>query len=142
MSPANTDVPSLVSSFLPTPVPIDDYDRCPVTDILRLLGDRWSLVTLVLLSRKTYRFNELHRSIEGISQRMLTRTLRNLEAGGLVLRTVYGTTPPTVEYRLTPLGASLLPPLSALADWAVRYGPELTAARQAYARPPAGDGDI
>lgn len=138
MSPTNTDVPapstvvpSLVGSFLPTPVPVAEYDRCPVTDVLRLVGDRWSLVALALLGRRPHRFNELHRSIEGISQRMLTRTLRNLEAGGLVRRTVYPTTPPSVDYRLTPLGASLLPPLSALADWAVRHEPELAAARRA-----------
>jgi DNA-binding HxlR family transcriptional regulator len=135
MSPTNTDVPSLVGGFLPTPVPVAEYDRCPVTEILRLIGDRWSLVTLALLGRKTYRFNELHRSIEGISQRMLTRTLRNLEASGLVRRTVHPTTPPTVDYRLTPLGVSLLPPLSALADWAVRHGPELAAARRAAVLP-------
>lgn len=130
MSPTNTDVPSLVGSSLPTPVPMEEYDRCPVTDVLRLVADRWSLVTLVLLGRRTYRFNELHRSIEGISQRMLTRTLRNLEAAGLVLRTVYPTTPPSVDYRLTPLGASLLSPLSALADWAVQHESELAAARR------------
>jgi DNA-binding HxlR family transcriptional regulator len=130
MSPANTDVPSVVGSFLPTPVPVEEYDRCPVTEVLRLVGDRWSLVVLVLLGRRPYRFNELHRSIEGVSQRMLTRTLRRLEAGGLVLRTVYETTPPSVDYRLTPLGESLLPPLSALADWAVRHEPALVAARR------------
>lgn len=137
MSPTNTGVratdthvPSVVGSQLPTPVPVAEYDRCPVTEIVRLLGDRWSLVTLALLGRRPYRFNELHRSIEGISQRMLTRTLRGLEASGLVLRTVYATVPPSVDYRLTPLGASLLSPLSALADWAVRHGPELAAARR------------
>jgi DNA-binding HxlR family transcriptional regulator len=139
MSPANTDVPALVGAALPTPVPMDEYDRCPVTDVVRLVSDRWSLVTLALLGRRTYRFNELHRSIEGISQRMLTRTLRNLEASGLVQRTVYATTPPTVDYRLTPLGESLLAPLSALADWAVQHASELAAARRA-AESPAGTG--
>src|SRR5690606_8912293 len=108
MSPTNTNVratdtrvPSVVGSQLPTPVPVAEYDRCPVTEIVRLIGDRWSLVTLTLLGRRPYRFNELHRSIEGISQRMLTRTLRGLEASGLVLRTVYATVPPSVDYRLT-----------------------------------------
>jgi len=140
MSVANTDVPataadvpSVVSNALPTPVPMAEYDRCPVTELLRLIGDRWSLVTLVLLGRRPYRFNELHRNIEGVSQRMLTRTLRDLEAGGLVLRTVYATKPPSVDYRLTPLGTSLLSPLSALADWAVRHGSQLAAARRTNA---------
>jgi len=140
MSPTNTDVPSMVASYLPTPVSVEEYDRCPVTDVLRLVGDRWSLLVLALLGRRAHRYNELHRSIEGISQRMLTRTLRNLEARGLVQRTVYATTPPSVEYRLTSLGAGLLTPLSALVDWAVRHERELTEARRLGAlHAPAGD---
>ncbi|WP_329009615.1 helix-turn-helix transcriptional regulator [Micromonospora rifamycinica] len=84
---------------------------------------------LVLLGRQPYRFNELHRAIGGISQRMPTRTLRGLESTGLVLREVHPTVPPSVEYPLTPLGQSLLGP-SGLADWAVSNEAALAAARQ------------
>ncbi|WP_420116650.1 winged helix-turn-helix transcriptional regulator [Micromonospora sp.] len=133
MSVPNTDVRSLVAAVLPTPVPADEYDGCPVTGLLRLLSDKWSMLVLVLLGRQPYRFNELHRAIGGISQRMLTRTLRGLEGAGLVQREVHPTVPPSVEYRLTPLGQSLLGPLSGLADWAVRHGPELAAARHPVA---------
>ncbi|RFS87423.1 transcriptional regulator [Actinomadura spongiicola] len=129
MSDTHTDVPSVISAPLPIPVPLDEQLACPVGDVLRRAGDRWSVLILVLLGRRSYRFNELHRSIEGISQRMLTRTLRGLERDGLASRTVHPTVPPTVEYDLTPLGRTLLEPLSTLADWAVRHGPEIAAAR-------------
>ncbi|MEU1606944.1 winged helix-turn-helix transcriptional regulator [Micromonospora matsumotoense] len=135
MSVPHTEVRSLVAAVLPTPVPADEYDRCPVTEVLRLLSDKWSMLVLTLLGRQPYRFNELHRTIDGISQRMLTRTLRGLEGAGLVLREVHPTVPPSVEYRLTPLGQSLLGPLSGLADWAVRHEPELAAARRRAAVP-------
>lgn len=129
MSDTHTNVPSMVATELPVPVPAADYEACPVTDILQRIGDKWTVLMLALLARRSYRFNELHRSIEGISQRMLTRTLRSLELDGLVDRTVFPTLPPTVEYSLTPLGESLLPPLSALADWAVVHADTITAAR-------------
>ncbi|MEU0558911.1 helix-turn-helix domain-containing protein [Dactylosporangium sp. NPDC006015] len=120
MSTAHTGVPtSLRQHALPVPVPAGEYEQCPVTELLRRLGDKWTLVTLSLLARRPFRFNELHRAVEGISQRMLTRTLRTLEADGLVEREVFATLPPSVEYRLTLLGVSLLEPLSALAAWAV-----------------------
>jgi DNA-binding HxlR family transcriptional regulator len=90
-----------------------------------------------LLGRGPHRFNELHRSVEGISQRMLTRMLRALERDGLAARTVHPTVPPSVEYDLTPLGHSLLAPLSALADWAVDHGAEIATARNRHdAHPP------
>ncbi|MFF5290723.1 winged helix-turn-helix transcriptional regulator [Paractinoplanes globisporus] len=126
MSATNTDVPSMRAHALPTPVPAGDYDACPVTSLMRRVGDKWTLLVLSLLGRRPYRYNELHRAVEGISQRMLTRTLRTLEADGLVARTVFPSVPPSVEYRLTPLGESLLVPLSALADWAVRHQPSST----------------
>ncbi|GIG91451.1 winged helix-turn-helix transcriptional regulator [Plantactinospora endophytica] len=129
MSAANTGVTSLASAALPMPVPAEEYDSCPVTDVVRLMSDKWSMVVLVLLGRRSHRFNELHRSIDGISQRMLTRTLRGLGSSGLVLRQVRPTVPPSVEYGLTPLGESLLEPLSGLAEWAVRNWPEIAAAR-------------
>jgi DNA-binding HxlR family transcriptional regulator len=93
--------------------------------VFRRLGDRWSMLVIVLLGGRAHRYNELHRAIEGISQRMLTRTLRTLENDGLVTRTVHPTVPPSVEYDLTPLGRSLLEPVSVLADWAVAHAHEL-----------------
>ncbi|CAM3316586.1 winged helix-turn-helix transcriptional regulator [Stackebrandtia soli] len=125
MSDTNTGVPSLVGAPLPSPVPADEYERCPVTEVVRRIGDKWTMLVIVLLGRRAHRFNELHRGIEGISQRMLTRTLRALESDGLVDRQVFPTVPPSVEYRLSPLGRSLLTPLSALADWVVEHGDEL-----------------
>ncbi|GAA2600721.1 helix-turn-helix domain-containing protein [Dactylosporangium fulvum] len=131
MSTTNTGVPaSLRDHQLPSPIPIGEYERCPVTDVLRRVSDKWTLVLVTLLGRHPYRFNELHRAVEGISQRMLTRTLRTLESDGLVEREVFPTLPPTVEYRLTPLGVSLLEPLSALADWAVDHHAEIASVRQ------------
>lgn len=94
----------MVSAQLPDPVPAEEYEQCPVTDVLRRVGDKWSVLVIVLLGKRAYRFNELHRAIETISQRMLTRTLRGLEADGLVHREVFATVPPSVEYSLTPLG--------------------------------------
>jgi DNA-binding HxlR family transcriptional regulator len=121
----HTDVPSVLAHTLPRPVPVAELDACPVGDVFRRLGDRWSMLVLILLGGRTHRYNELHRAIEGISQRMLTRTLRTLENDGLVTRTVHPTVPPSVEYDLTPLGRSLLEPVSALADWAVAHADEL-----------------
>ncbi len=130
MSGTHADVPTLVDTPLPGPVPADEYERCPVTDVIRRIGDKWTLLVLVLLGRRAHRYNELHREIESISQRMLTRTLRALEEDGLVGREVFPTVPPSVEYTLTPLGRSLLEPLSTLADWAVANGAEIAAARR------------
>jgi DNA-binding HxlR family transcriptional regulator len=133
MSVPNTDVPgSLRDHPLPSPVPADEYERCPVTDVLQLLSDKWTLLLLALLSRRPHRFNELHRAVDGISQRMLTRTLRALETDGLVEREVFPTQPPAVEYRLTPLGTSLRGPISVLSDWAVGHHSDITAARQRH----------
>ncbi|WP_430786340.1 winged helix-turn-helix transcriptional regulator [Actinoplanes sp. G11-F43] len=116
---------------VPTPVPAGEYAACPVTDVLRLLSDKWALLLITLLGQRPYRFNELHRAIDGISQRMLTRTLRHLASDGLVEREIFATVPPSVEYRLTPLGDSLLEPVHALAGWAVAHHPEIARARAA-----------
>ncbi|MBW8481913.1 winged helix-turn-helix transcriptional regulator [Actinomadura parmotrematis] len=125
MSGTHTDVPSLLAHDLPRPVPSAEHDACPVGDVFRRFGDKWSLLLVALLGARPHRYNELHRAVEGISQRMLTRTLRSLETDGLVQRDVHPTVPPSVEYRLTPLGRTLLVPLSALADWAVQHGPAM-----------------
>src|SRR6202000_103925 len=89
-----------------------------VRDVLSRVGDKWSVLIVGLLDDGPMRFNALRRSVEGISQRMLTLTLRGLERDGIVTRKVEPTTPPRVEYALTPLGRSLLKPVRALAAWA------------------------
>ncbi|MFF0815341.1 winged helix-turn-helix transcriptional regulator [Rhodococcus sp. NPDC003318] len=129
MSDTHIDVPSMVSFPLPSPVPAAEHEQCPVTDVLRTVGDKWSVLVVVLLGKRPHRFNELRRGIEAISHRMLTRTLRGLEADGLVHREVFPSVPPAVEYSLTPLGRSLLTPLSALADWVVAHADDIAAAR-------------
>ncbi|WP_063060366.1 winged helix-turn-helix transcriptional regulator [Nocardia sienata] len=129
MSGPHTDVPSIVAAALPAPVPVAEYEACPVSGLISRIGDKWVLLVITLLAERRYRYNELHRSIEGISQRMLTRTLRALEDDGLIDRVVYPTVPPAVEYGLTQLGETLLVPLSALADWAVDHAADITAAR-------------
>ncbi len=121
MSATNTRVPSVLAHDLPRPVPAAELAACPVTEVFRRVGDRWSMLLVIVLGGRPHRYNELHRAVEGISQRMLTRTLRTLESDGLVQREVFPTVPPSVEYSLTPLGASLLGPLSTLADWAVEH---------------------
>lgn len=92
-------------------------DGCTVKDILERVGDKWTILTLAALERRPWRFRELQRAIDGISQRMLTVTLRRLERDGLVSRTVQDTRPPQVEYNLTDLGRTLTGPLRTLADW-------------------------
>ncbi|MFI6533311.1 winged helix-turn-helix transcriptional regulator [Nonomuraea sp. NPDC050547] len=134
MSGTNTRVPSIQAHELPRPVPLAELDECPVGGVFRRMGDRWSLLLVALLGEGPRRYNELHRSIEGISQRMLTRTLRGLEVDGLVRREVFPTVPPSVEYSLTPLGRTLLEPVSALADWAVRHKAEINESRSRYER--------
>jgi len=94
-------------------------ERCPVRNVLSRLGDKWSILVIVALGEKgVMRFNELGASLGDISQKMLTVTVRTLETDGLVERTVYPEIPPRVEYRLTPMGVSLLPHIGALAQWA------------------------
>ena len=101
-------------------------------DILNRIGDKWSVMVVGHLTRKTMRFNELRHAIGGISQRMLTLTLRNLERDGLVTRTVYPEIPPRVEYQLTELGRTLTEPLDALWNWAAEHMDSVKAARSNY----------
>lgn len=94
-------------------------DFCPIRDIISRLSDKWSLLVIMTLSwNGTMRFNEIHRSMDDISQRMLTVTLRSLEADGLISRQIYPEVPPRVEYKLTSIGESLLPALEVLVNWA------------------------
>ena len=90
-----------------------------VNDILARVGDKWSVRVVMSLAEGSRRFNELRRGIPGISQRMLTRTLRGLERDGLVQRTVTPSVPPRVDYELTPLGISLCDPVARLGNWAI-----------------------
>jgi len=117
-----------------TRVPFDPavQQGCPVREVLDRVGDKWSVLVVALLGERVHRFNELHRAIDGISQRMLTLTLRGLERDGLVTRTIYPSVPPRVEYALTALGETLLGPISALARWAEQSRPEVQAARARY----------
>jgi DNA-binding HxlR family transcriptional regulator len=111
-----------------------DADCLATREILNRVGDKWSVLVVVLLGQGTQRFNELKRAVEGISQRMLTATLRGLERDGLVKRTVHPTNPPQVEYELTALGRSLLEPVSTLAMWAQGHRAEVQRARDAFDR--------
>jgi DNA-binding HxlR family transcriptional regulator len=103
-----------------------------ISDVLARVGDKWSVLVVTRLGTGSMRFNELRRSIGGISQRMLTLTLRGLERDGLVTRTVFPTVPPRVDYALTPLGRDLLEPVSALGDWATRNQSKIARARERF----------
>jgi DNA-binding HxlR family transcriptional regulator len=103
-----------------------------VNDVISLVGDKWSVLIIMLLGQGKRRFSEIKRSVDGISQKMLTVTLRGLERDGYVTRTVYPTIPPRVEYELTDLGRDLLVPLRALGEWAVANHARVAAARAAY----------
>jgi DNA-binding HxlR family transcriptional regulator len=100
--------------------------------ILYQICNKWTLLVVATLDQGTVRFTELLQQIPGISQRMLTLTLRNLERDGLVGRKVYAEVPPRVEYALTPTGKSLIPPALALAGWAIDHVPQIEASREAY----------
>lgn len=113
--------------------------KCPTRMVLDLIADKWTTLVIYLLSSGTKRYGELQREIDGISQKMLTQTLRKLEEDGLVKRVIYPEVPPRTEYSLTPLGATLKEPLGALCQWAVAHIGEVEKARQAAARRRAPD---
>ncbi|GAA2698502.1 MULTISPECIES: winged helix-turn-helix transcriptional regulator [Actinoplanes] len=100
--------------------------------ILDQICNKWTLLIVATLDQGTLRFTDLVQQVPGISQRMLTLTLRNLERDGLVDRTVYAQVPPRVEYALTPVGKSLITPALALAGWAIEHVPHIEASREAY----------
>ncbi|MFJ7270800.1 winged helix-turn-helix transcriptional regulator [Streptomyces sp. NPDC099050] len=110
----------------------DTREGCEVRQILDRVADKWSLLAIAHLERQTLRFSELRRRIEGISQRMLTVTLRQLERDGLVKRTVHPVVPPRVDYELTPLGATLHTTIRALVDWTEDHQDEIAKARSEY----------
>ena len=103
-----------------------DSDECRIVrEMLSHLGDKWTLLVILCLSGGPLRFNALQRAVVGISHRMLTVTLRKLEADGLVQRTVYPGKPPRTEYALTDLGVSFTEPVLAIANWAIAAQPEI-----------------
>ncbi len=103
-----------------------------ISALLSRIGDKWSVLVVARLGRGPLRFSALRRQIDGISQKMLTTTLRSLERDGFVTRTVFPTTPPQVEYQLTGLGRDLLNPVGALADWALKNQARVDLAREAF----------
>jgi DNA-binding HxlR family transcriptional regulator len=105
---------------------------CPTRLVLNRIADKWTVLVMILLESEVKRFSELKREIGGISQKMLTQTLRNLERDGLVTRTVYATVPPKVEYALTPLGHTLKDMLYAIKTWSEANINEVLAAHKNY----------
>jgi DNA-binding HxlR family transcriptional regulator len=102
---------------------------CPARTTLGLVGDTWSVIAVVALDRGPARYSQLQQRIEGVSKKMLTQTLRKLEANGLVERRALQTAPPGVEYRLTPLGRTLLEPVRSLSRWAEEHAGDLLEAQ-------------
>lgn len=119
MEPSNTHDPA--------------HDQCrAISDVLARIGDKWTVMVVGLLADGPMRFNELRRTIGGISQRMLTLTLRGLERDGLVTRTVFPTIPPRVDYALTDRGQTLIEPLKLLFAWAIEHNTAIERSRQAF----------
>ncbi|WP_339923910.1 helix-turn-helix domain-containing protein [uncultured Cyclobacterium sp.] len=111
----------------------EDFENCPVRNVIDRIGDKWSVLIILLLEEEqVLRFNEIHKSIGTISQKMLTVTLKSLESDGLVKRTVFPQIPPKVEYELTPRGKSLLPHLFALTEWANNNMSDIKVSREQY----------
>jgi DNA-binding HxlR family transcriptional regulator len=103
-----------------------------IRDILARVSDKWSLLVMGILDNRRRRFGEIHRAIPGISQRMLTHTLRQLEREGLVTRTAWPEIPPRVEYEVTALGRTLIHPMHAMVTWVVTHRDEVLASRDSY----------
>lgn len=118
------------------PSPIEQPGTHPscarVNEMLGRIGDKWTIMAISMLMERPRRFNELKRLIGGISQQMLTRSLRSLERDGLVIRKVYATVPPQVEYSLTPLGQSIAAPMMQMASWVIAHLPEIEEHRASY----------
>jgi DNA-binding HxlR family transcriptional regulator len=126
----------LIPASKPAPRRVLD-GSCGSLKVLDLVADKWTALVIYALAGGTLRYGELQRTVRGVSQKMLTQTLRALERDGLVRRTVYPVVPPRVEYDLTPLGRTLIEPLSALCHWAERHFPEVEKARAARAQEPS-----
>lgn len=126
LKPTHTALPA-------SPRPDPSHADCRgVASVLSRVGDKWSVLVIMMLADGPKRFNELKRMINGISQRMLTLTLRGLERDGLVTRTIFPTIPPRVDYELTDLGRGLSQPVEALGKWAMAHLPQIEAARSQF----------
>ncbi|MGR8012104.1 winged helix-turn-helix transcriptional regulator [Streptomyces hypolithicus] len=110
----------------------EEHEDCGIRDVLDRVGDKWSVLVIVELAQGVRRFSQLQRAISGISQRMLTLTVRRLERDGLVSRTVHPEVPPRVEYELTPMGHSLTFLLKSLADWSADHREAIAQSRQRW----------
>lgn len=112
-------------------LPADAYSaKCPTRQVLDHIAGKWTILVVDALLEGTMRYTDLSRRIEGVSQKMLTQTLRSLEGDGFITRTVYPTIPPRVEYDLTPLGRSLAEPITALRQWTENHINEIEQARR------------
>ena len=120
------------------PQELIDAEACPVSEVIDRISGKWSVGIIVAAARGPIRFTELERTVEGVSRRMLTLTLRNLERDGLLIRTVYPTVPPKVEYRLTAMAQELYESLAALTRWAERHRGSIQQARKEYDARAAG----
>ncbi len=109
---------------------------CPSRDVLDLIADKWSVLVVAAVGQGVHRNGELLRAIDGISQRMLTRTLRNLERNGILARTVHATVPPRVDYELTEVGRSVVGLFRQLCDWSGAHMADVLAARRRFDTPP------
>ena len=99
----------------------EELPACPVATTVSLIGSKWKLLIMRNLLMRPWRFNELRKNLDGISQKVLTDSLRSMEADGLVVRTVYPEVPPRVEYALSPLGESMQPIIKAMETWGMAY---------------------
>ena len=99
----------------------DELPACPVATTVQLIGSKWKLLILRNLLMRPWRFNELRRDLEGISQKVLTDSLRTMEEDGIITRTIYPEVPPRVKYALSPLGESMKPILDAMKEWGIAY---------------------
>ncbi len=99
----------------------NDLPECPVATTVQLIGNKWKLLIIRNLQMRPWRFNELYKNLEGISQKVLTESLRSMEADGIIIRTVYDEVPPKVEYSLSELGESMRPILKAMEVWGEEY---------------------
>ncbi len=131
-SKSPSDCESTVDYGDADPFQWDTREDCQVRQILDRIADKWSLLVIALLENRRLRFTELRREIDGVSQRMLTVTLRSLERDGLVKRTVHPVVPPRVEYELTSLGRTLHTTIQSLVTWTEEHQDEIAAARTAY----------
>lgn len=130
MSSTHSEVTAAPAALDPCGQP--DHSDCGIRDVLDRVGDKWSVLVIVELASGPRRFRQLQRAIDGISQRMLTLTVRRLERDGLVIRTVYPAVPAQVDYRLSGSGESLTHLVKALADWSLAHRDTIAEARRDY----------